>query len=469
MHYHLIGICGTAMASLAGMLQARGHKVTGSDQNVYPPMSTQLEELGIEIMKGYKPRNLDVGADRIIVGNTISRGNPELEELLNQKLPYFSQAETVKKEFIRGKHSLAVAGTHGKTTTTSIATWVAEVGGLDPSFLVGGIVQNFDASFRVTDSDYFIVEGDEYDTAYFDKKPKFMHYLPEIAIIGNIEFDHADIYRDLYDIKFEFSRLMNLVPSNGRLILGWDSEVVREVYDEMKGKLFTQVETFGTHEEAKWQARYIDFSGDSTRFTVFCGEKQWGEFETHLIGEFNVRNCLAVIIAADAWGIPKEKIAEAFRSFKSVKRRAEIRGVEKGVTVIDDFAHHPTAVEETLKALKQKYEGRRLIAVFEPRSWSSRLAIFQEKYEKAFTYADYAIIAGVYDTSKASELGKVLDTRELVEQIKLQGKPSYRLVDADEIVEHLKPEMKEGDVIAIMSNGGFGGIHEKILDVLKEG
>ncbi len=455
------------MASLAGMLQARGHKVTGSDQNVYPPMSTQLEELGIGIMKGYRPENLDVNADRYIVGNTISRGNAELEELLNRKLPYYSQAETVKREFIRGRHSLVVAGTHGKTTTTSIATWVLEVGGLNPSFLVGGVVQNFGASFRVAESDYFVIEGDEYDTAYFDKKPKFMHYLPEIAIINNIEFDHADIYRDLQDIKFQFSRLMNLVPGNGRLIVGIDSPVAEEILEEMGSRLFTDVETFGTSDAAKWQARHIDVSGELMRFTVFREGTQWGEFETTLIGEFNVRNCLAVIIAADAWGIPQEKIAEALRTFKSVKRRVEVRGVEKGVTVIDDFAHHPTAVEETLKALKQKYADKRLIAVFEPRSWSSRLAVFQEQYEKAFAYADYVIIAGVYDTSKASELGKVLDTEELVEQIRLQGKPSFNLADADVIVEHLTPEMRQDDVVAIMSNGGFGGIHEKILDVLK--
>lgn len=467
MHYHLIGICGTAMASLAGMLQARGHKVTGSDQNVYPPMSTQLESLGIELVQGYKAENVDIGADCTIVGNAISRGNPELEEVLNRKLLYRSQAEIVKEEFIRGRRSLVVAGTHGKTTTTSIATWVCEVGGLDPSFLVGGIVQNFGASFRVTDSNYFVIEGDEYDTAYFDKKPKFMHYLPEIAIVNNVEFDHADIYRDLQEIKFQFSRLMNLVPSNGRLIVGIDSPVAKEVLDEMHGKLHTTVETFGTSDEAKWQAKYIDFSGDKTRFTVFKEGHSWGEFETHLIGEFNVRNCLAVIIAADAWGIPKEKIQEAFHTFKSVKRRVEIRGVEKGVTIIDDFAHHPTAVLETLKALRQKYHDNRLIAVFEPRSWSSRLAVFQEPYAKAFNYADYVVIAGVYNTSKASELGKVLDVEELVEDIKLQGKPAYSFPDADSIVEHLTPELREGDIVAVMSNGGFGGIHDKLLFVLK--
>lgn len=468
MHYHLIGICGTAMASLAGMLQSQGHRVTGSDQNVYPPMSTQLEALGIEILNGYRAENVNIGADVTVVGNAISRGNPELEEVLNRKFLYRSQAEIVKEEFIRGRHSLVVAGTHGKTTTTSLAAWICEVGGLNPSFLIGGIVQNFDASFRVTDGRHFVIEGDEYDTAYFDKKPKFMHYLPEIAIVGNIEFDHADIYRDLQEIKFQFSRLMNLVPGNGRLIAGIDSPVVREVLDEMDGKLFTAVETFGLSDDAKWQARYIDFTGDVTRFTVFRDGNSWGEFETHLIGEFNVRNCLSVIIAADTWGISKEKIQQALDTFKSVKRRMEVRGVVNGVTVIDDFAHHPTAVEETLKALRMKYASNRLIAVFEPRTWSSRLAVFQEPYAKAFAYADYVIIAGVYNTAKASELGKVLDVDELVADIQLRGKTAMSFPDADSIVEHLAPEFHDGDVVAIMSNGGFGGIHEKVLNVLKE-
>jgi len=466
MHYHLIGICGTAMASLAGMLQARGHNVTGSDQNVYPPMSTQLEELGIQIITGYRAENVDIGADITVVGNAISRGNAELEEVLNRKLVYRSQAEIVQEEFIRGRRSLVVAGTHGKTTTTSIAAWVCEVGGLDPSFLVGGIVQNFGASFRVRESDHFIIEGDEYDTAYFDKKPKFMHYLPEIAIVNNIEFDHADIYDDLDDIKWEFSRLMNLVPSNGSLIAGVDSPVVREVLDEMEGKLFTDLETFGLSDDAKWQARDVSFATDITSFVVYREGNFWGSFETHLIGDFNVRNCLAVIIAADAWGISQDKIREALLSFKSVKRRVEVRGTERGVTVIDDFAHHPTAVEETLKALRTKSAGR-LIAVFEPRTWSSRLAVFQEPYSKAFSYADYVIIAGVYNTSKASELGKVLDVDELVADIAQQGKPVLSFPDADTIVDHLAPEMSEGDVVAVMSNGGFGGIHEKILSTLK--
>lgn len=468
MHYHLIGICGTAMASLAGMLQAKGHRVTGSDQNVYPPMSTQLERLGIEIMKGYRPENLDIGADRIIVGNAISRGNPEIEEVLNRKLDYFSQAETVKNEFLRGRRPLVVAGTHGKTTTTSIASWVLETAGLDPSFLVGGVVQNFGASFRVTDSDFFVIEGDEYDTAYFDKKPKFMHYLPEVAIVGNIEFDHADIYRDLTDIKFQFSRLMNLVPANGRLVAGIDSPVVREVLAEMDGKLYTDLHTFGTSPEARWQARDIDLSGDVTKFSVYFEGEHRADLKTLLIGEFNVRNCLAVIAAADAWGVAPETIQKAFTSFRSVKRRAEVRGVERGVTIIDDFAHHPTAVGATLEALRQKYRGKRLIAVFEPRSWSSRLAVFQDPYVEAFSRSDYVIVAGVYDTATASRVGKVLDTEKLIEGVRSSGVPAFNLPDADSIVEHLAPELREGDVVAVMSNGGFGGIHEKLLKVLSE-
>lgn len=467
MHYHLIGICGTAMASLAGMLQARGHRVTGSDQNVYPPMSTQLKALGIEVINGYRAETADIGADIVVVGNAISRGNPELEEILNRKMLYRSQAEVVKEEFIRGRRSLVVAGTHGKTTTTSIAAWTCEVGGLNPGFLIGGIAQNFDSSFRVSDSDYFVIEGDEYDTAYFDKKPKFMHYLPEVAIIGNIEFDHADIYRDLQEIKFQFSRLMNLVPGNGKLICGIDSLAVREVLSEMKGKLYTEIETFGLSEDARWQARYLDFTGEKTRFTVFKDSVSWGEFETDLIGEFNVRNCLAVIIAADFWGISKDRIQRAFNSFKSVKRRMEIRGICRGVTVIDDFAHHPTAVEETLKAIRLKYPGQRVIAIFEPRSWSSRLAVFQEPYGKAFAFADYVIISGVYNTAKASELGKVLDVDELVNDIAMQGKPAFAFPGADAIIEHLEPELQRGDVVVIMSNGGFEGIHNKLLEQLE--
>ncbi|HEV7475485.1 MAG TPA: UDP-N-acetylmuramate:L-alanyl-gamma-D-glutamyl-meso-diaminopimelate ligase [Pyrinomonadaceae bacterium] len=467
MHYHLIGICGTAMAALAGMLQARGHHVTGSDENVYPPMSTMLAGLGIVVLQGYKAEHLEPRPDCVIVGNAIPRGNAEVEATLNHKILFRSQAEIVKEEFIRGRRSLVVAGTHGKTTTTSIAAWVMDQGKLDPTFLIGGVAQNFGVSFRVTPSDYFIIEGDEYDTAYFDKGPKFMHYLPELAIVNNIEFDHADIYNDLAAVKLAFRRFMNLVPSNGKLIAGWDSPQVREVVDSMGRKLFTQLETFGTHETAKWRLVEMDFSGELSKFSVTREGKPWGEFQTPLIGEFNLLNCLAVIIAADAWGVGRESIAAALASFKNVRRRAEIRGQERGVTVIDDFAHHPTAVRETLRALRNKYPERRLIAVFEPRSWSSRLAVFQDEYAQAFEPADYVLIANVFDSGKVTEKGRALDTDQLIADISTLDKPAFALPGAHEIIEQLVSEVGEGDVVAIMSNGGFGGIHEKLLSALR--
>jgi UDP-N-acetylmuramate: L-alanyl-gamma-D-glutamyl-meso-diaminopimelate ligase len=468
MHYHLIGICGTAMAALAGMLQARGHHVTGSDENVYPPMSTMLASLGIQVMQGYKPEHLQPPPDCVIVGNAIPRGNAELEAALNQKLLYRSQAEVVKEEFIRGRRSLVVAGTHGKTTTTSIAAWVMDQGGLNPSFLIGGVAQNFGVSFRVTNSEHFIIEGDEYDTAYFDKGPKFMHYLPEIAIVNNIEFDHADIYPNLDAVKLAFRRLLNLVPANGRLIAGWDSPPVREVVAAMGQKLFTQLETFGTSADAKWRVTNADFSSELTKFNVTREGRHWGEFQTPLIGEFNLLNCLAVIIAADAWGIERETIRAALATFKNVRRRAEVRGEEKGVTVIDDFAHHPTAVRETLRGLRNRYPSRRLIAVFEPRSWSSRLAVFQDEYANAFVDADYVLLASVFDSQKVLEKGQTLDTRKLIADIAKQDKPAFALGNATEIIEHLQPQLRAGDVVAIMSNGSFGGIHERLLSALND-
>jgi len=457
------------MAALAGMLQARGHRVTGSDENVYPPMSTMLAALGISVMQGYHPEHLEPAPDCVIVGNAIPRGNGEVEATLNLKLLYRSQAEVVKEEFIRGRRSLVVAGTHGKTTTTSIAAWLMDQGGLDPTFLIGGVAQNFGVSFRVTTSDYFIIEGDEYDTAYFDKGPKFMHYLPEIGIVNNIEFDHADIYNDLAAVKLAFRRFMNLVPGNGKLIVGWDSPNVREVVASMGQKLFTQLETFGTSEDAKWRVSEVAFSGETSNFTVAREGKQWGKFRTSLIGDFNLLNCLAVIIAADAWGIGRDVIADALCTFKNVRRRVEVRGEERGVTVIDDFAHHPTAVRETLRGLRNRYRERRLIAVFEPRSWSSRLAVFQDEYAKAFASSDYVVIASVFDSQKVVEKGESLNTKKLIEDISNQNKPAFVIPDADAIIHHLLPQLRAGDVVAIMSNGGFGGIHEKLLERLKAG
>src|SRR5256714_554077 len=468
MHYHLIGICGTAMASLAGMLQARGPAAAVREDTLPPPMSTMLEALGIRVREGYEPEHLWPAPDCVVIGNALSRGNAEVEETLNRRLVYRSQAEVVKEEFIRGRRSVVVAGTHGKTTTTSIATWVLERGGLNPSFLVGGVVQNFGTSFRVTDSEYFVIEGDEYDTACFDKGQKFMHYLPETAIVGNIEFDHADIYKDLDSVKLAFRRLMNLVPSNGRLVAGWDSEAVRDVVTEMGDKLHTRLETFGTCEDARWQARDIDYtSGEMTRFRVFREGEEWGEFEMPLIGDFNVRNCLSVIVAADAWGVSREVIKDALATFQSVKRRMQVRGRERGVTIIDDFAHHPTAVRETLRALRDRYAGRRLFAVFEPRSATSRLAVFQQEYREAFAAADYVVVSAVFARERGSAYGQLLDTDSLVREIAASGRPALCLDGADAIVAHLAPILSEGDIVAVMSNGGFDRIHEKLLDALR--
>ena len=451
------------MASLAGMLQARGHRVSGSDENVYPPMDKMLESLGIQIMRGYRPENLSPAPDCVVVGNAIPRGNPEVEESLRRRLLYRSLPEVLKTEFIRGRRSLVIAGTHGKTTTTSLAAWIIDQAGLNPTFLVGGVVQNFGVSFRATASDYFIIEGDEYDTSYFDKGPKFMHYLPEIAIVNNIEFDHADIYKDLDAVKLAFRRLMNLVPGNGRLIVGWDSPPVREVVASFGEKLFTQLETFGTCDDAKWQARNIRFADGLTHFSVFCEGKPWHEFQTPLIGDFNVRNCLAVIVAADAWGADRQTIAGAMKTFKSVRRRCEVRGEVNGITVIDDFAHHPTAVRETLAALRMKYHDRRLIAVFEPRSRTSCHATFQEAYVHAFAPADYVIVSRVYDAQRAAEMGGVLDIEALIDAVAASEKPAFAITDVAEIVQQLGTELRHGDVVAIMSNGAFGGIHEKLL------
>ena len=454
------------MASLAGMLQARGHRVTGSDENVYPPMDKMLESLGIQIMGGYNAANLTPAPDCVVVGNAIPRGNPEVEETLRRRLLYRSLPEVLKTEFIRGRRSLVVAGTHGKTTTTSLAAWMIDQAGLNPTFLVGGVVQNFGVSFRVTDSDYVIIEGDEYDTAYFDKGPKFMHYLPEIAIVNNIEFDHADIYKDLDAVKLAFRRLMNLVPGNGKLIAGWDSPPVREVVASFGEKLFTQLETFGTCDDAKWQARDIHFAGGLTHFTVLRDGTKWQDFQTPLIGDFNMRNCLAAIVAADAWGVGREKIAEGLATFKSVRRRCEVRGEVNGVTIIDDFAHHPTAVRETLTALRTKYPDRRLIAVFEPRSRTSCHATFQGAYIDAFGPADYVIVSRVYDAQRAAEMGGVLDIEKLIDDVGAGNKPAFAISNVAEIVEKLGKEMRPGDVVAVMSNGAFGGIHEKLLSAL---
>jgi UDP-N-acetylmuramate: L-alanyl-gamma-D-glutamyl-meso-diaminopimelate ligase len=467
-HYHLIGIGGTAMASLAGLLKAAGHTVTGSDENVYPPMSNQLRELDIPYAEGYRPENLEPEPDIVVVGNAISRGNPELEAVLNRKMRYTSAAVTVKEEFIRGRHSLAVAGTHGKTTTTSILAWVLEAAGLNPSFLIGGVAENFGTSFRLTDSNFFVVEADEYDTAYFDKGPKMWHYLPDTAIVNNIEFDHADIYRDEEAYRFAFARFINLVPGNGTLIAGWDSPIVRE----LAPKSFAPVESFGYvgeyggSGEPRWTAADVAFGPEGTSFTVLHDGQEWGAAETPLAGAFNVRNCLAAIAAADSVGAEPERVREGLRTFRSVRRRMEVRGEENGVTVIDDFAHHPTAVRETIDAARQRYVGRPIVAIFEPRSYTAQRKEFQAAYQRAFRGAETVILAGIARPERYTR-DTALDPVELVNAWRREGLDAHYIPKPDDIVDHLAAELRNGEVVLIMSNGGFGGIHEKLLNALR--
>ncbi|MBA3645170.1 MAG: UDP-N-acetylmuramate:L-alanyl-gamma-D-glutamyl-meso-diaminopimelate ligase [Gemmatimonadaceae bacterium] len=458
------------MASLAGLLKSAGHEVTGSDKNVYPPMSDELRSMGIPYSEGYSPKNLDHMPDVVIVGNAISRGNEELEAVLERKMYYTSAARTIEELFIRGRHSIAVAGTHGKTTTTSLLAWVMESAGLNPSFLIGGVAENFGKSFRLTDSKYFVIEADEYDTAYFDKVPKMWHYLPDTAIVNNIEFDHADIYRDLEAYEWAFSRFINLIPRNGTLVAGWDSPIVRQLAE----KSFAPVESFGYGSDEKpmdasrhWAAEDVKFSESGTSFRAMRGGKEWGKVETTQAGAFNVRNALAVIAVAESIGADRDGVKEGLRTFLSVKRRMEVKGEARGVVVIDDFAHHPTAVRETLDAVRQKYSGRRIIALFEPRSYTAQRREFQGDYEKAFSTADEIVLGGLFHPERYTT-ETAMNPAELVSAWTKSGKPSAQFQEPEEIVEYLVPRLRKNDVVVVMSNGSFGGIHQKLLDKLND-
>jgi UDP-N-acetylmuramate: L-alanyl-gamma-D-glutamyl-meso-diaminopimelate ligase len=464
-HYHLIGIGGTAMASLAGLLQAAGHRVTGSDEGVYPPMSDLLDSLGIGYRQGYGPQNLEPRPDVVIVGNAISRGNTELEAVLNAKIAYTSAAATIKEEFIRGRHCLAVAGTHGKTTTTSILAWILEQAGFAPSFLIGGVAENFGTSFRLTSSKYFVIEADEYDTAYFDKGPKMWHYLPDTAIVNNVEFDHADIFRDEVAYRWAFARFVNLIPSNGTLVAGWDSPAVRE----MARSSFAPVESFGYGEPGawgdsppRWRAEDVTFASDATRFTVLHDGAVWAPVETPLAGEFNVRNILAAIAAASAVGAAVEPVREAIRTFRSVRRRMEVRGEVGGVTVIDDFAHHPTAVRETIRATRQRYPRRRLVAVFEPRSYTAQRREFQQGYQEALGLANEVVLGALFHPERYTR-ETAIDPAEMVAAWRDAGLAASHIPEPDAIAKQLTASVRPGDVVLIMSNGGFGGLHGKLL------
>jgi len=461
-HIHLIGICGTAMASLAGMLKQRGYDVRGSDTAVYPPMSDFLASLNIPVAQPYAANNLDPRPDLVIVGNAISRGNPELERVLNDRIPFQSMAQVLYDEFLTGHEVIAVAGTHGKTTTTSMLSWIFEVAARRPSFLIGGIAENFNASFKLDDGDEFIIEGDEYDTAFFDKGPKFLHYFPDTVVLTSVEFDHADIYKDLDSVKTAFKRLVNLVPQRGRVI-AWDGQTEVE---ECVARAFCPVERYGFGAAAHWRVTKVCYEPDRTRWSVYRDGREWAELEFALAGEYNVLNATAAAALAACYGIDVPRIAKALRTFKSVKRRLEVKAEIGGVTVIDDFAHHPTAIAETLKALRTRYPGQRLWAVLEPRSNTLRRSVFHEALAQSLAIADEVIVAAIFK-SEAIPSAERLDVEQVVMALRRSGTSARQLADADAIVTTIVPELRSGDVVAILSNGGFGGIYEKLPRSLK--
>jgi len=456
--FHFLGICGTAMASVAVALQERGFKVTGSDENVYPPMSKFLEQKGIALKAGYRAENIPADADVVVIGNVMKRGNPEVEAVLNRKLFYLSLPEVLKNYFLRGRHNLVVTGTHGKTTTTALLAWIMEKAGHQPGYLIGGIPKNFGEGARLNDSRYFVIEGDEYDTAFFDKRSKFVHYLPELVIINNIEFDHADIFKNLDEIKLSFRRLLNIVPQNGMVLLNGDDPNCVEVAKDC----LAQMIEVGFSKNCAQRIRDITYSAEGSRFKL--GEDT---FEIPLIGEFNVHNAAMAAMAARFYEVPKTRIDAAFKSFTGIARRLELRGEAGGVKVIDDFGHHPTAIAQTLQALRHRYRGQRLWAVFEPRSNTTRRAIFQQELPEALKLADGVFISQVAKLEQIPEAER-LNPERVVAAIANAGRPAFYERNADGIVDRIIPMLRPKDVVAVFSNGGFDNIHEKLLMRLRE-
>ena len=461
-HIHLIGICGTAMASLAGLLGKRGFRVSGSDAAAYPPMSDFLDSLGIAVAQPFAAEHLDPAPDLVVVGNAISRGNPELEHVLDHRIPFCSLPQLLHDEFLGGKEVLVVAGTHGKTTTTSMLAWIFEVAGQRPSFLVGGIAENFGRSFQLGSGRYFILEGDEYDTAFFDKGPKFLHYFPDAIILTSVEFDHADIYKDLEAVETSFKRLVNLVPRRGRIVAFDEGGSLERVLE----RAFCPVERYGTSERAAWRIDNLRLESERTSWSLLRDGRTWAEFSFRLAGEYNVWNATAASALAASYGIPAADIGRALESFKSVKRRLEVTSEVGGITIIDDFAHHPTAIAVTLRALRSRYPGRRLWAILEPRSNTLRRNIFEEPLAASLAVADEIILAAVFKAD-AIPPAERLDIEAVRRGVARQGRRARVLADADTIVEAAAPEMRPGDVVAILSNGGFGGIYHKLPERLR--
>src|SRR4029077_18748101 len=453
---HFVGICGTAMASTAAALKEKGVQVTGSDQNVYPPMSTFLLERKIEVIPGYAEGNLAYKPDLVVIGNAISRGNPEAEYALDHKLHYCSLPELLKEFFIRGKRSLVVTGTHVKTPPASLLSWVFQHNGLNPSYLIGGIPNNLGQGARFTDSEWFIIEGDEYDTAFFDKRSKFVHYLPEVAIINNLEFDHADIFANLDAIKTSFKHFIRLIPRNGLLLANGDDHNLAPLLNVTH----CPVKRFGLGEGNAVQAFNIRYGPSATEFEIPSFK-----FHSNFVGELNVRNALAVIACAKHCGLKNHQIQSAFNTFKGIKRRMEVRGIAGGVTVLDDFGHHPTAIRETLRALRIKYPTQKVWAIFEPRSNTTRRKVFQTELVSAFADADSVVISQVARLELLAPEER-LNPEKLILDLKTAGKFAAYLPDVYAIVAHVAKGAQGGEVVCVFSNGGFGGIHGKLLERL---
>ncbi len=474
MRIHLLGIGGTGMASLAGMLQASGHEVTGSDQGVYPPMSTLLEKWKIPVNCPYDAKNIQHKPDLVIIGNVISRDNSEAQAVLAQKLTYLSMPQAIQRFFLEGKKSLVVAGTHGKTTTTSLLAWLLEACKKEPSFFVGGKPQNFPQNFQLKPGPYFVLEGDEYDTAFFDKGPKFLHYQPHAVILTSVEFDHADIYRDLEHVRSSFRKLLAIIPQDGFLVANIDDPEVRALIQDFSGRVIR----YATLPENRTQCDYfaeLQSLENSTQFTLYeKGEKKLGEFNLKIPGRHNLSNALAVLALLTTLELDVKSLQEALPSFKGVKRRQEILGNPKGILVMDDFAHHPTAVRETILAIREQYPSRRLWAIFEPRSNTSKRDTFQNAYPFSFLQAHKVILASVFQPEKVKS-GQTLNVKQIVEDINhniknyetASEKKALYLKNYEELVDYVVQESRHGDILLFMSNGDFGGVARKTLEKLK--
>lgn len=464
-HVHLVAICGTAMGSLACMLVDRGFRVTGSDTDAYPPMSDQLRAAGIELQKGFAPEHvLSDRPDLVVIGNAVRRENPEARAAIDAGLPYVSFCDAIHHFFLRGKHSVVITGTHGKTTTTSIVAWMLTHAGRDPSALIGGVFANFGGSFRLGEGREFVIEGDEYDTAFFDKTPKFLHYDARTLLVTSVEFDHADIYASLEQIQDAFRTLVAQVPADGVIIAASDADSVREVLAGARAK----VESYGFRDGAVWRVSDVAFDPEGTQFTVWRRDERVARVRMPMHGRHNVENVLGAIAVCANLGVAPELASRAMTEFRGVKRRQELRGEAAGMAVIDDFAHHPTAVRETIAAIRSRYPDRKLWAILEPRTNTSRRRFFESDFADALATADEVILAGVFRSDALADDERMRPDK-VIERIRASGKPASYLAEVDEIIEHLVRKKTGRDVALVMSNGGFGGIWERLLARLRQG